>query len=268
MAEWHLIVYSPAYNVAKAMPELLNRMDKAAVGLAEDNVSLDAFVIVNDGSTDKTRSVIEKEKSLIPFLLLYNMKKNEGPVAAVFDAMEKAAEFAGHQGYPPGRTIMVRMDTDLEHQPEDLEHLVEPIISGKTEAVVGYVPIDERSGLEYMEFNEKAGIEESVPYLGIRIPQFCPGFNAIRLDLFGMIHPELVKAGKIYEREMGAPLLAMDFVALILAKKAGWKPHEVKLLPIQDKWLKKPAPEKMKRYLETHEKTMRFLEREYPKLTG
>jgi len=266
MEKWNLIIYTPAYNVEKTVGELLDRTAKAAKGLEEAGVSLAAMIIVNDGSTDNTKTLVVKasRRKKTSFARIVDKLKNEGPTKALFDGMEESLAIAQERGHAPERTIMVRMDSDLEHQPEDLPRLVEPITAGKASAVVGYIPYDERSGQETMEFNLRAGLEESRKFLGADIPQFCPGFNAVRLDLFSKIHTKLVAEARKYEREMKEDMLAMDFVELVIAKNMGAQPEIVKLLPIGDKTIKKPTPEKLKYYQSCHEKIMRFLEKEYP----
>jgi glycosyltransferase involved in cell wall biosynthesis len=263
MEKWNLIIYTPAYNVEKTIGELLDRTAKAGKGLAEVGVTLGAFVIVNDGSEDSTKTMIVKaaRKKLFSFIRLVDKTKNEGPTKALFDGMDESLAIAQERAYAPERTIVVRMDSDLEHQPEDLLKLLEPITSGKTSIVVGFIPFDERSGQDVVEFNLRAGLEESRKFLGVDIPQFCPGFNAIRLDLFSKIHPELVAKARKYERSMQEDMLAMDFVELVIAKGLGWQPEIVKLLPIESKTIKKPTPEKLGYYRSCHEKTMRFLEK-------
>ena len=261
MAGWNLIIYAPAYNVEKPIGELLERAGLVATELGKEGVSLESFIIVEDGSRDNTLRVLEGLKSRCRWLDVIAKGRNEGPVKALFDGMARALSIASERGYAADRTIVARMDTDLEHQPEDLLRLVEPITSGSTNMVVGYIPYDERSGQEAIEFNLRAGLEESRKFLGADIPQFCPGFNAIRLDFFNKIHIELVAEARKYEREMKEDMLAMDFVMLVIAKDLGWKPEIIRLRPIEDKWIKKPAPEKMRYYLSCHERIMRFLEK-------
>lgn len=263
MEKWNLIIYTPAYNVEKTMGELLDRTAKAAKGLEEAGVSLAALVIVNDGSTDNTKTLALKasRRKKTSFARIVDKPKNEGPTKALFDGMEEALAIAQERGHAPERTIMVRMDSDLEHQPEDLVRLVEPITSGRTSMAVGYIPYDERSGKEAVEFNLRAGLEESRRFLGADIPQFCPGFNAVRLDLFGKIHTALVAEARKYEREMKEDMLAMDFVELVIAKSMGWKPEIIRLTPIEDGRIKKPTEEKLKYYDSCHTKIMGFLEK-------
>jgi glycosyltransferase involved in cell wall biosynthesis len=266
MEKWNLIIYTPAYNVEKTITELLDRIVKTGKRLADTGVVLGALVIVNDGSGDKTKTMIVKaaRKKQYSFVRLLDKPKNEGPTKALFDGMDESLAIAQERGYVPQMTIMVRMDSDLEHQPEDLPKLLEPITAGKTNAVVGYIPYDERSGQDAVEFNLAAGLEESRKFLGVDIPQFCPGFNAIRLDLFSRIHAELVARARKYEHEMKEDMLAVDFVELVIAKDLGWQPEIVKLLPIESKTIKKPTPEKLGYYQSCHEKIMKFLEKEYP----
>ena len=152
------------------------------------------------------------------------------------------------------------MDSDLEHQPEDIERLVTPIITGKTKISVGYTPFDSRTGLLTKWFNHFVGISESRKFLGIDIPQFCLGFNAIRGDLFKKIYPLIKKKAAQFEKINNEPMLTIDFVTLETAKKLGEEIYPVKLTPIEDKWIKKPKKSKIMDYFNYHLKTVKFLE--------
>ena len=249
MKKWDFILYTAAYNVEQSISELLDRFQS-------NNVNIKSLIIVNDASTDNTLALIKNKMKNIPAIKLINKKKNEGPVAALFYGMKEVERVIDN----PEKTIVIRMDSDLEHQPEDIEKLTKPIISGETRISVGYIPFDSRSGDKMKKFNEKTGIEQSSNFLNMGIPQFCPGFIAMRADLFLKIHPLLAGKAEVFRKKYGEDMLSMDFVTLVIAKKLGEHLVAVKLSSIEDKYIKKQPEEKLNHYLDCHKKTMEFLE--------
>jgi glycosyltransferase involved in cell wall biosynthesis len=262
MAKWNLIIYAPAYNVERSISGLVLRISEIAKELEKSGVLLRLVTIVNDGSTDSTRAILAGLKGRFQFLEVINKDKNIGPAKAILDGVKASLEEIDRTCLPPAETIIVRMDSDLEHQPEDIANLIKPILSGASSISVGYVKYNGRNGLLTGWFNRFFGLMESRRFLGMAIPQFCPGFNAVRADLLMKIYPVLeVKANrfeKMYHREM----LTIDFVTLVIAKKLGGVISAVELRPIEDKWIKKPPVGKLINYASYHNKTEEFLKKE------
>ncbi len=257
MEKFHLVIYVPAYNVEKPLPELLKRLDKVVKGFSD--VNLETFIIVNDGSTDKTQQILQDFKKTTPYIRALNRQKNKGPVRAIFEGMEAAQEFLKKRNFPSDKTIFVRMDADLEHQPEDIPGLISPIIAEKTKISVGFIPFDTRSGFICKMFNTSVGTKESKEFLQKAIPQFCPGFNAIRADLFVKIYPLLKEHAQTFEKRYGCDMVSIDFVILVLAGRLDETIHIVGLSPIEDRWIKKSSIEKFLNYYDLHKKTVEFL---------
>ena len=258
-AAWHIVIFCPAYNAAGSMAELVRRM--AAVGrqLPQFGAKLDAMIVVDDGSKDGTLPVLRSLRPLAPFLRIVHKKKNGGAAAAVLDGMKQAARLIRAGKFPPENTVVVRMDADLEHQPEDLPSLLAPIIRGKADAAVGYIPFDRRSGMMVSWFNRAIGNAESSEFLGQGIPQFCPGFNAIRADALSKMHPRLLALSEKFKSEHKTEMLTVDFIVLALARSMGMKIAAVELSPIEAGRIKRQPIGKLLRYVSYHKKTVKFL---------
>lgn len=259
MAKWNLIIYAPAYNVEKSISELMSRINAVAKNLENSEILLRSVIIVNDGSIDSTRVILDDLKKKFSYLKIVNKEKNEGPVRALFDGMEASRQAIENLSLTPKKTIVVRMDSDLEHQPEDIPKLVSPIISGEAQISVGYIEFDHRSGSLAKLFNEFMGLRESREFLGFDIPQFCPGFNAVRGDAFCEIVPILNDRSAEFLRLYGTEMLAMDLVMLVIAKKLSKKIISFKLRPIEDRYIKKLPIEKSFHYFLHHSKISNFL---------
>ena len=258
MGEWRVIVYCPAYNAEKTIGELLKRAAGTKGKLAAMGATLDSFIIVDDGSTDRTGEILKACAKKFSFLKIIGKRKNEGPAAAVFDGMKSALSQAKKSG-SLSSAILVRMDSDLEHQPEDLPAVVAPIISGKSGLSIGVVPMDSRNGLAAVWFNRHIGNAESREFLGISIPQFSPGFHALRADQFAKLHMQLLKLRPVFRKKYGTDMLLLDLVLFVLAKRSGRKITTVGLRPIEGKFIKKQPAAKLIRYLKYHNRTVQFL---------
>ena len=111
-------VVIPAYNEVATVERLLRRV--AAVSLAKE------VIVVDDGSTDGTRSLLAelKERGLIDRLLLH--EENRGKGAALRTGFGNAT----------GDVVVVQ-DADLEYDPSEIPRLLGPILEGKADAVYG-----------------------------------------------------------------------------------------------------------------------------------
>lgn len=256
MDKWNLIIYAPAYNVDKSIGVFLERMDAIRDRLAGKSIAVCDLFIVNDGSTDNTvREIMESGAMKKKYVKIIDHKKNSGVVRALFTAMSFVKKRIGKN---PSNIIIVRMDADMEHDPLAIDRLIAPIVSGKSDIVFGVMDF---SGYqeEVKKFNRKAGLEESREFLKMDIPQFCPGFQAIRGDFFMKIASELSSAQGRFRRKYGLDMVTMDLVTLFIAKTNMARLEPLKLAKVPQKWIRAQLKEKTARYLDYHRKTMEFL---------
>jgi len=114
-----LSVIVPIYNEVDTLEEIVARMD--ATGLVKQ------IVLVDDGSTDGTRDVLEKlKKSKRKDLKIIFHEKNSGKGAAVRTGIEQA----------DGDLVLVQ-DADLEYDPADYPILLEPALNRGADVVYG-----------------------------------------------------------------------------------------------------------------------------------
>jgi dolichol-phosphate mannosyltransferase len=116
----HLLsIVVPVYNEARTVAEVIDRL------LAIDLPAPREILVVNDGSTDGTREVLDRVAAH-PALRIIHAAKNGGKGSAI------RIGFAEATG-----TIVAIQDADLELDPAELAQLVQPILDGQTKAVYG-----------------------------------------------------------------------------------------------------------------------------------
>lgn len=114
-----LAVVVPARNEETTIGELLDRV----AALRVPGCELRTFV-VDDGSTDRTAELARSRGATV---VAYPV--NRGLGAAVRTGLRAAVE--------AGAAAVAYLDADLEYFPEDIPDLVEPVLSGRADYVLG-----------------------------------------------------------------------------------------------------------------------------------
>ena len=112
-----LSVIIPIYNEIHTLEEIISRVQKT--NLAGE------IVLVDDGSIDGTREIVEKYKNKNGFVVIMH-EKNQGKGAAVRSGFEVAK----------GEIFLIQ-DADLEYDPREYPNLLKPLNEGLSDVVYG-----------------------------------------------------------------------------------------------------------------------------------
>ncbi|MDH7512691.1 MAG: glycosyltransferase family 2 protein [Clostridiales bacterium] len=113
-----LSIVIPVFNEVKTIEEILRRVQSVDAGLDKE------IIVVDDGSTDGTREVLERLAS--PSVKVIFHEKNTGKGSALHTGFAEA-----------GGDIVVVQDADLEYDPREYPQLLEPILDGRADVVYG-----------------------------------------------------------------------------------------------------------------------------------
>lgn len=119
-----LSIVIPCFNEANTVRTAVRRVQEAsALGLKKD------IIVVDDGSTDGTRQVLEdmlRDPALRPGLRVFREPVNRGKGAAL------------RRGFAEARgDFVVIQDADLEYDPADYDVLLPPLLDGRAHVVFG-----------------------------------------------------------------------------------------------------------------------------------
>jgi len=113
-----LSIVIPVYNEQDTILELLNEVKKVDLGEIEKEI-----VIIDDGSTDRTRDVLSGLDSSFRVFL---QPRNQGKGAAVRRGfMEASGDF------------LIIQDADLEYNPQEYGEMLRPILDNRADVVYG-----------------------------------------------------------------------------------------------------------------------------------
>ena len=114
-----LAVLIPAKDEEATIGELLDRLYRVRIRGCEPYA-----IVVDDGSTDGTAGIARERGALV-----VRHPANKGLGAAVRTGLRAAVG--------SGADLVAYLDADLEYRPEDVPRLVEPVLAGRADYVLG-----------------------------------------------------------------------------------------------------------------------------------
>ena len=168
-----VFVLLPAYNEEEALPPLLEKIDHR---LGEAGYQY-RVVVVNDGSTDRTASVLEELSGRYPIHVITH-RYNRGLGETARDGFEYIADVAHRDD------VVVRMDCDDTHDPKYIPSMIEKMNEGYEVVTTSrYVPGGGQIGVNlYRRTISRCAnllLKACFPIRGIK--EYTCGFRAYRV---------------------------------------------------------------------------------------
>jgi dolichol-phosphate mannosyltransferase len=117
-----LSILIPVFNEENTILKILEKIKEVDL----DNLNIrKEVIIIDDGSTDQTKKILEKIKKQNDFVLLCH-QKNKGKGAALKTGLK----------YVTGDFVLIQ-DADLEYDPKDYPALLKPLLNNESDIVYG-----------------------------------------------------------------------------------------------------------------------------------
>jgi glycosyltransferase involved in cell wall biosynthesis len=188
-----VIAAIPCYNEEQFIGDVVRRVSR----------SVDQVVVVDDGSSDRTAEVAEAAGATV-----VRHEVNQGPGGAYKTCFRVARE--------NGAEILITLDGDDQHDPDELPRLLQPLLSGEADLVVGSrflgqydVPRYRKFGINVITFLYNVGSKVKV----VDAQSCYRGYNRKALDRlhitedgFGFSVELLVQARRNGLRIVEAPI--------------------------------------------------------------
>ncbi|HST11612.1 MAG TPA: glycosyltransferase family 2 protein [Terriglobales bacterium] len=160
-----LSVVVPVFRSETLLPELVRRLGEVLPTLADQY----EVVLVNDSSPDGSWDVISQLAQKHPWIHAINLMRNYGQHNALLCGI-RATQYA----------IVVTMDDDLQHPPEEIQKLLAVLDQGYD--VVYGTPAQEQHGMlrDLASFSTKLALQS---VMGAEIARHVSAFRAFRAEV-------------------------------------------------------------------------------------
>ena len=189
-----LSIVIPAYNEASTIGRVLERVVAAArsLGIAEE------IVVVDDGSADETKRVVDDAtRALGAYIRYLRQERNRGKGAALKRGFLEAT----------GDIVLVQ-DADMEYDPADYKRLLEPFRDEHMRADVVYGSRFRgeirKVGYFWNSLGNKFLTSLSNMLMGLNLTDMETGYKVFRREVLEQIAPGLTSQGFDIEPELTA----------------------------------------------------------------
>lgn len=177
MGKLDVTVVVPLYNEAESLPELVAWIDR----VARNHALSYEIVLVDDGSSDDSWTVIEQLKTLYPAVRGISFARNYGKSAALY------CGFAAAEG-----EVVFTMDADLQDSPDEIPEMRRMILEEGYDLVSGWKkrrhdPVGKRWPSKFFNWTARS-------VSGIELHDFNCGLKAYRrkvvkaIEVYGEMH--------------------------------------------------------------------------------
>jgi glycosyltransferase involved in cell wall biosynthesis len=200
-----LIIQIPCFNEETTLPVTLKDLPRGLPGV--DKIE---WLIIDDGSTDRTIEVARREGVDHVVRLIGHQGLAKGFMAGLQACIEKGAD------------VIVNTDADNQYFAGDILKLVQPILDGKAEIVIGERPISEIKHFSPLKkLFQRLGSWMVRKVSHTDIPDAPSGFRAISREAAMRMHvfseytytiETIIQAGQRGAAIMSVPIRTNDFL--------------------------------------------------------
>ncbi|MBI4588461.1 MAG: glycosyltransferase family 2 protein [Candidatus Rokubacteria bacterium] len=188
-----VVVVMPAYNAGRTLRLTYEELPKEAVSLV---------ILVDDGSTDAT---LEIARDLNLEIFVHN--RNYG-----YGANQKTCYT---EALKAGADIVVMVHPDYQYDPTLLPKIIEPIVKGEADLVLGsrlMVGSAVRQGMPWWKFlgNRVLTQLENLAF-GLRLAEFHTGYRAFRREVLESVNYAMNSDGFVFDQEIIAQAVAARY---------------------------------------------------------
>lgn len=158
-----LVIQIPCYNEEHTLPDTFRDLPREIAGIDEIEVQ-----IIDDGSVDATAEVARS----LGVARVIQLGRNRGLAMAFVRGLESAVAV--------GADIIVNTDADNQYRGVDIARLVQPILEGRADIVVGDRGVMTVTGFSPLKRRLQWLGSQVVQFAaGVRIPDATSGFRAL-----------------------------------------------------------------------------------------
>ncbi len=158
-----LIIQIPCYNESETLPATLKELPRQLRGIDEIE-----FLIIDDGSEDQTAQVAAENG----VHHIIQLKLHRGLAAGFTAGLDACIRF--------GADIIVNTDADNQYHADDIQRLIDPILDGQAEIVVGDRGVANLQAFSPLKrLLQRIGSWIVARASGLHIPDATSGFRAI-----------------------------------------------------------------------------------------
>jgi glycosyltransferase involved in cell wall biosynthesis len=158
-----IIIQIPCYNEEKTLPGTWNDLPRSFPGGWEVE-----YLLIDDGSSDRTVAVAEA----LGIRHIVRLKGHKGLAKAYVAGLEAALSL--------GAEVIVNTDADNQYRGEDMARLIQPILEGKADLVIGDRGVGQLKSFPWHKRRlQQLGSWVVEKAAGITIPDATSGFRAL-----------------------------------------------------------------------------------------
>lgn len=157
-----LIIQIPCYNEEESLPITIKGIPQTFRG-----VSVCELLVIDDGSTDRTAEIAAREG----VHHVVQLKNHKGLAEAFARGMDTALKL--------GADLIVNIDADNQYDAQDIQKLIDPILAGEADMVIGDRRIGEIAHFSFFKkVLQRMGSWIVRQISGTQVPDVTSGFRA------------------------------------------------------------------------------------------